>query len=110
MAPGVIPLRFAIAGIEVLAKPCVANRCVADLTIRPRVDVAAEFAPGPFAAIEAFELTGPLCATFALDEAFFTFSRFHFPFLSLSLAFTNLTFDSRMPDSAELPQILRLVC
>ena len=106
MAPGVIPLRFAIAGIEVLAKPCVANRCVADLTIRSRVEVAAEFAPSPFAAIEAFELTGPLCATFALDEAFFTFSRFRF---SLPLAFPNLTVDSRMPDSAELPQILRLV-
>src|ERR1700691_2543304 len=41
MAPGVIPLRRAIAGIEVCAKPSVANRWVAERTMRSRVEAGA---------------------------------------------------------------------
>jgi hypothetical protein len=80
MAPGVMPLRLAIAGIEVLAKPRVAKRCIAERTMRSRVEVEVEIATIRCAALAT---AGGFRAAFALDGAFFTVSfldvsRFHY--------------------------------
>ena len=69
MAPGVIPLRFAIAGIEVWANPSVANRWAADLTIRSLVEVGGEIPAGRFFGAE---LAGAGRERFAFEDAFFT--------------------------------------
>jgi hypothetical protein len=68
----VMPLRLAIAGIEVLAKPSVAKRCIAELTMRSRVVAGAEVVTIRCAASAR---AGSLRAVFALAFFTFTFSR-----------------------------------